>query len=263
GAGGHLYDTKGDLTVDQIRRGFLYGDYVDAQRAELGTNADGSGTTPIWGLVETGGAYTEDTTAASYIQPAELNQAVWMSILHGARGIIYFDHSFAGPAQSDNNVFDTYYKTASNFPNTGNYANPSNVSMHAQVKATDALVAQLAPVIASPFALGYLTVTPKPVTCAVPCASDGASVFSTTGIDTATKWYTGGGALTNGAYVFASPRASEKATNIDATFTVADASATKAVLVGESAREITIDPATHTFKDTFATGLTVHIYRIE
>jgi hypothetical protein len=257
---GKLYNTPADLTSDQIRRGFLYGDYIDAQRQNLGTNPDGSGKIPVFSLVETGGAYTEDTTAASYIQPAELNQAVWMSIIHGARGIIYFDHSFAGPGGSDNNMFETYYQTASNFPDTGGYANPNGVSMYAQVKAVDALIAKLAPVINSPFAINYVSVTPNGVVCLPGCSGDGSAVFDTTGIDVMAKWYTGGGSLTNGAWIFASPRASEAAINISASFTVADPKATTVTVIDEN-RSIPVG-ANHQFTDAFATGLTVHIYSV-
>ncbi len=262
--GGTLYNVStnsGNLTPDQLRRGFLYGDYIDSQRALLGTNSDGSGKIPLWSLVETGGPYTQNTVASSYIQPAELNQAVWMSFIHGARGLIYFDHSFAGPEQSDNNMFDSYYAAASNFPNTGGYANPGGISMYAQVKQTDQLVHQLAAIINSPFAINYVSVTPAAVTCLLPCQVDGSTVFSTVGIDVMAKWYTGGGAYSNGAYIFASPRASETAQNISATFTIADQNATSVTVINEG-RTISIN-SKHQFVDNFATGLTVHIYQVQ
>src|SRR5207248_1374229 len=93
-----------------------------------------------------------DTTADDYMQPAELNWAVWESIIHSARALIYFNDSFGGPAISSDNMDTAWYQDAADYP--------SGISMYAQTKSTDALIEQLAPVINSPFAEGYATVSP-------------------------------------------------------------------------------------------------------
>ena len=104
---------------------------------------------PIAQFVETGGPFTEHTTGATYITPPELNWAVWSSLIHGARQIIYFNHSFGGPGFSFDNLAQPYYQTIQ----LG-----QTISIYDQVKATDALVEQMAPVLNSPFAFGYVHV---------------------------------------------------------------------------------------------------------
>ena len=52
---------------------------------------------PIWNFVEVGWPLTEDPRRnRRAITPAEIRAAVWHSIIAGARGIIYFQHSFSG-----------------------------------------------------------------------------------------------------------------------------------------------------------------------
>ncbi|GAB2760433.1 hypothetical protein GCM10027090_33870 [Sinomonas soli] len=47
---------------------------------------------PVWAVVELGHPFPE----GSVVRPDDVRAAVWSSIIHGARGIIYFDHSFGG-----------------------------------------------------------------------------------------------------------------------------------------------------------------------
>jgi hypothetical protein len=238
-------------TPDQYRRGFLYGDIIDQERLDQIVNA------PTMAIVENGGPFTTDTTAASYIQPAEMNWAVWQSIIHGARGIVYFNNTFGGPAISNDNMATAWYQNAANYP--------SGISMYAQTAATDALIEQLAPVLNSPFATGYATVSPAsgeklPLPLA---AGTGMSAFN--GIDISVRWYTGGKVtnrglqLSNGAYIFAATRASESATNIPATFTLANHNASSVTVVNENR---TIPVINGVFTDTFVTAATVHIYQV-
>jgi hypothetical protein len=306
-------------TSDQYRRGFFYGDIIDQERLDQPVSA------PLMAIVENGGPFTTDTTAASYIQPAEMNWAVWESIIHGARGVMYFNNTFGGPAPSDDDMNTAYFQSAENeatFTATGSgssltvssvtgqiflgdvvsgagvpagttilsqisgteggagvyvaskatTASGASVtatqptSIYAQTEATDDLVEQLAPVLNSPFAEGYATVTPAsgeklPLPLA---AGTGASAFG--GIDLSVHWYQGGDVtnrglqLSNGAYIFASTRDSEYATNISATFTIADKNATSVTVVNE---DRTIPVSNGVFTDTFATGATVHIYEVD
>ena len=43
------------------------------------------------------------------IEPAEVSAAVWSSIIHGARGIVYFNHSFGGPAPTQHALREPAY----------------------------------------------------------------------------------------------------------------------------------------------------------
>jgi len=142
--GGLIYNLGRDMTPDEAERGSNYGDMIDAERAFQGAHP-----APIVAVIEDGGPYGEDTSASDYITPPELNWAVWSSIIHGARMIDYFNHTFAGPAPSQDNLAQPFYQTVQ--PG-------QTISIYNQVKATDALVEQLAPVLNSPFALNYVMV---------------------------------------------------------------------------------------------------------
>lgn len=91
------------LTATQTRRASNYGAVVTKMRSLLGFKK------PVWGFVENGGPFSGNTTAASYITPAQLRAAVWHSIIAGAQGILYFNHSFGGPAQGQHNFRTAYY----------------------------------------------------------------------------------------------------------------------------------------------------------
>ncbi len=51
--------------------------------------------------MEVGWPFTETAAqGARAIQPEEIQAAVWHSLIAGARGIVYFNHSFGGPDQT-------------------------------------------------------------------------------------------------------------------------------------------------------------------
>ena len=223
--------TWSPLTPDQGARGSNYGTQIDLERAYTG------GSTPIYAIVEDGGPYTSDTSASTYITPPELNWAVWSSLIHGARGVVYFNHTFAGPAQSDDNLADPNFQTVQ----LG-----QTVSMYTQVQNTDALVEQMAPVLNSPTADGYVTVSD-------PGYENGVTVSDFSGIEVTAK-------DDNGQfYILSDTRDSETQSNIPATFTLADKNATSVTVIGENR---TIPVTNGVFTDTFATGATVHIYEV-
>src|SRR5208337_2759401 len=223
--------TWSPLTPDQGARGSNYGTQIDLERAYTG------GSTPIDAIIEDGGPYTSDTSASTYITPPELNWAVWSSLIHGARGVVYFNHTFAGPAQSDDNLADPYFQTVQ--PG-------QTVSMYTQVQNTDALVEQMAPVLNSPTADGYVTVSD-------PGYENGVTVSDFSGIEVTAK-------DDNGQfYILSDTRDSETQTNIPATFTLADKNATSVTVIGENR---TIPVTNGVFTDTFATGASVHIYEV-
>src|SRR5262249_27592931 len=176
-------------------------------------------------------------STANYITPPELNWAVWSSLIHGARGIIYFNHTFAGPDQSDDNLAQPFYQTVQ--PG-------QTISIYDQVKATDALIEQLAPVLNSPFALNYVTVNSGGYTFPIADTTLG-------GMEVMAKDYNGQ------FYIFADTRDSETQTNISATFTIADKNATSVTVVNENR---TIPVVNGVFSDTFAYAWTVHIYQV-
>ncbi len=237
----------GNMPLDLQARAARYGDMIDGMRSWAnGTNTHGftygaAGNTspqspvPLGVYIEVGDGRGPGAPSWNPITPAQINAAVWMCIIHGARLIYYFTHDFNHQPNSDNLLNASWW-------------NPS--ASYTQVKATNLLVKQLAPVINSPKALGYVTVSPP------------ASVWA--GFDLMAKWYQGGNItnqglpLVNGFYVFAAYRGSQTDTNIPATFTV-NSTATIANVVGEN-RSIAITGGT--FSDVFATGLTVHIYQI-
>jgi Ca-dependent carbohydrate-binding module xylan-binding/Calx-beta domain len=234
GAGG-IVDSQfhRDMTQDEAARGSNYGDEVDLLR-DVQVNYFPA---PIAAYIETGGPYTENSTGATYISPPELNWAVWSSLIHGAGQIIYFNHSFGGPAFSFDNLAQPYYQTIQ--PG-------QTISIYNQVKATDAMIEQLAPVINSPFALNYATV-------AGPHYEFGSPEHPLGGLEVMAKDYNGQ------FYIFADTRDSETQTNIPATFTINDPNATSVTVVNENR---TIPVTNGVFTDTFARAWTVHIYQV-
>jgi hypothetical protein len=126
------------LAMTQIRRAANYGYTVDRMRSL--DAADGV-RRPIWTFVEVGWPYTESAAqGARTIAPAEVRAAVWHSIIAGARGIIYFNHSFGGPDLSHHALRD-----------------PPYAAVRAVVRSTNQLITQLAPVLNAPFADGFAT----------------------------------------------------------------------------------------------------------
>jgi hypothetical protein len=230
--GQNIYNTASLLTADQCARGPHYGDMIDKMRTWLSTYP----APIISAYIETDDGLVG--AGSRQITPPEWNWAMWSSIIHGARGIICFS-------------------TTSNFSDGSTFGFQTSVqagqsiSMYNQAIATHTRITSLAPVINSPFAQGYFTVTPPPVIL------NGATPDS--GIDAMAKYYTSGGSLANGYYIFATTRASETATNIAATFTTADLYTGPVTVVGESR---TVTAVRGVFSDTFATGATVHVYQV-
>lgn len=90
--GGVLLGTNANLASAKCHEASNYGHTVDRIRALL------TSPKPIWNFVEIG----HPGSTSSAMPPAEIRAAVWSSLIHGARGIIYFDHSFGGNCISDN-----------------------------------------------------------------------------------------------------------------------------------------------------------------
>ncbi len=90
-----LYYYTDPYQTPELRRSTKYGALIDRMR-KLDTT-DGK-QQPIWAFIEVGHPFTEDT--APTITSDQLAGAVWNSLIHEARGIIYFNHNFGGPCWS-------------------------------------------------------------------------------------------------------------------------------------------------------------------
>jgi hypothetical protein len=66
-----------------------------------------SGSRPVWAFVEVGHPSTQPDWPS--ITPPEVRAAVWHSLIAGARGVIYFNHSFAGPCPTQHALREPCY----------------------------------------------------------------------------------------------------------------------------------------------------------
>jgi hypothetical protein len=143
--GGVLLNNGNPLLAAQTRRAANYGYTVDRMRMLDGMTGGSAplDRKPIWNVVEVGWPFSETAAQGGRtILPAEIKAAVWHSIIAGARGIIYFNHSIGGLNPTQHVLRDPVYAT-----------------VRAVVKSTDALILQLAPVLNAPFADGFVTST--------------------------------------------------------------------------------------------------------
>jgi hypothetical protein len=65
---------------------------------------------PVWTFVEVGHPASENDWPS--ITPPQIRAAVWHSLIAGARGIIYFNHSFGGPCISHHALREPCYAAA-------------------------------------------------------------------------------------------------------------------------------------------------------
>ena len=121
------YGLSTNATSDQLARGSNYGDMVDQMRGWLTSPAQSAPNCPYIetedGLVGTG---------SHEINPPEFNWAVWSTIVHGARCILYF-----GTTSNFGSV-PTFGFSQSILPG-------QTISMYNQAKATNTLIKNLAP----------------------------------------------------------------------------------------------------------------------
>ncbi|MEJ3405286.1 DUF4082 domain-containing protein [Rathayibacter sp. YIM 133350] len=97
-----------------------------------------TGSRPVWNFVEVGHPAGEDWTPT--ITAPQIRAAVWSGIIHGARGVIYFNHNFGGPCQSQHVLREQ----------CGATVRPTVSSVNAQIS-------ELAPVLNAPFIDGLVT----------------------------------------------------------------------------------------------------------
>lgn len=90
------------IPADKCRRSSSYGIVMDRVRA---LDAMDGKRQPIWAFVEVGHPSAEND--APTIQADQIAGAVMNSIIHEARGVIYFNHNFGGPCQSQHVLRDS------------------------------------------------------------------------------------------------------------------------------------------------------------
>ena len=250
---------------DQALRGSNYGDLTDMMRYIMGGTQTqiipAPGLAPVFPYVENSNSLL---TSATEITPPQMNWAVWSSLIHGARLVVYFTTS------------GSY---ASQFGFNPNILGGQSISLYNQAIATNGLVTNLAQILNSPFAMSFATVSPAGYNFPTGNTTSWGDTIKhwyynlANGIEIMAKWYQGGAytpssgplsgkTMNNGFYIFADVRGSQSQTNVSATFTVSDTGVTSVPVVNEN-RNVTLSAASggkRTFTDTFALASTVHIY---
>jgi hypothetical protein len=116
------------------RRGSFYGWIV--QRIRDLDGRDGV-RQPVWSFVELGHPFEDDS--APTITAPQMRSAVWHSIIAGARGVVFFNHSFGGPCETFSVL-----------------RGGCDSKMVRTVKEVTSQITELAPVLNAPFADGYV-----------------------------------------------------------------------------------------------------------
>ena len=250
GAGPTIYGLNRAMTLDEAQRGSNYGDQIDIIRGYQ----TGHFPAPVFNLIETGDPFSADPGDGScYIKAKEITWAFWSSFIHGARGIVWFDHSFSGPGTSSDGLSSTYPSGYYYQVHAGD-----TISVADAIRNACTLATNLAPIINSNFAIGYVTTNRGGYTFPI------ATLSLANGVEIMAKRYTGttfsnaSGTFAAGFYIFACIRGSGAQTNVSVTFTI-PAGATTATVIGEG-RSIPITSGV--FTDTFATAYVTHIYQI-
>jgi hypothetical protein len=133
--GGKIFGNTHTLTPDECIRASNYGWTIDRLRGLEPGALDTSKPIPVWGFVEVAPQSGRHTPTG-----AEIQAATWSSIIHGARGIVYFNHAFAGPCNGSQH-----------------FLRDCDPSIRAAVTDLNAQITALAPVINSPFVDGDAT----------------------------------------------------------------------------------------------------------
>jgi hypothetical protein len=131
--GGDLLAGGEELDEAECRLAANYGKTVRRMR-EL---VEPAGSKPVWNFVEVGHPFTEED--APTITAAQARAAVWSSIINGARGIVYFNHSFAGPCVTHHALREPCYE-----------------DVRETVTETNRQITELAPVLNSPTVEGVV-----------------------------------------------------------------------------------------------------------
>lgn len=126
--GGVMFATRGrPLKAARCHRAANYGRTVSRLRRLMRP----ARSRPVWSFVEVGHPWSGSDGRT--IRPAEVRAAAWSGLIHGARGIVYFNHSFGGPNQTQHALRD-----------------PAYAAIRSAVSATNRRIAALAPVLNAP-----------------------------------------------------------------------------------------------------------------
>ncbi|NVM94403.1 hypothetical protein [Arthrobacter wenxiniae] len=87
------------IAADHCRTASSYGKTITALRQR---DASDGKLAPLWAFVENMTGADRPDTFGAYITPEQLQGAVFSSIIHEARGIVYFNQSLSGPCKSGN-----------------------------------------------------------------------------------------------------------------------------------------------------------------
>jgi hypothetical protein len=246
-----LYTQEGVATETECARGSHYGSMLDSIRKAYTLPSSPFG---VW--IENGAAYSEAESAA--ITPAQLKWAVWSTLVHGARSIHYFNHTFRTGEYSSNNFADDTYG-GPGVAGTGIYAAAKEVNLRAL---------QIAPAVNGPFD-GYF-VYGDGITGAISTTGFLTAVTSTNtrapfaGVDASCKW----NPQDSTHYILATTREPGSVTNVPITCRMVDQGQTTATPVfGGSALTVTrggsIPDGFCEFTDTFATAAEYKCWRID
>ncbi|MGH3897232.1 MAG: hypothetical protein ACRDTA_03080 [Pseudonocardiaceae bacterium] len=96
-----LYHYTDPHQPPEDRRAAQYGALIDRMHKLDATDGHRQ---PIWAFIEVGHPFTEND--APTINGDQIAGAVWNSLIHEARGIIYFNHNFGGPCISQHVLRD-------------------------------------------------------------------------------------------------------------------------------------------------------------
>ncbi|WP_326551992.1 hypothetical protein [Micromonospora sp. NBC_01813] len=143
-----MVDGAERLPAELCHRAANYGRTIDRVRALVSP----AGSKPVWSFVEVGRPFNEEQYPT--IKPEEVVAAVWSSLIHGARGIVYFNHSFSGPCLTQHALREPCY-----------------APVRAAVADVNERITRLAPVLNAPYADGVATVS--------------------AGVDLSAKWHDG------------------------------------------------------------------------
>lgn len=126
--GGAVFAAGAQLEPGKCRLAANYGWTVDRVRSLVNPAA----SKPVWSFVEVGHPFTQ--ADAPTITGPEIRAAVWSSLIHGARGIVYFNHNFGGDCQTQHVL-----------------RGPCGDAVRPWVTDVNAQITRLAPVLNAPF----------------------------------------------------------------------------------------------------------------
>lgn len=88
--GGRAIGGGQELSAAECHKAANYGWTIDRGRSLVFPQY----SKPIWAFIEVGHPFSE--CCSPTITGPEIRAAVWSSVIHGARGVVYFNHSFGG-----------------------------------------------------------------------------------------------------------------------------------------------------------------------